>query len=202
MLDEDDLKRIETAVREAEAGTDAEIKVVIARRAADPLRLLLWPALLALAAPAAVLMMHRQASTSLMLSVQVLVFATATMALLVPILRRAIVPPAARRRMTRRLAQEQFFELGLHRTARSTGVLLLISLEEHCAELIADAGAEGALPEAVWRRALDPLLTHARSNQLGDGTVAAIGALGAILHQELPETGQVSNEISDKPAVL
>ena len=81
---------------------------------------------------------------------------------LVPSLRRLLIPIASRRMAARRCARDQFFERGLHLTAARTGILLLVSPVDRYAEIVADAGAQGPLPEDAWRPCLETLVAEAR----------------------------------------
>jgi putative membrane protein len=202
MLSEEDLKRIEATVREAEVGTAAEIKVVIARRATDLVELLLWPALVALALPPFLLLLLPRSSAAMVYLAQLGVLALAGVLLALPSVRRVLVSKAARRRLTRRLAEEQFFACGLHQTAGATGVLLLVAVEEHCAELIADAGAEGILADDTWRPAMEALLSSARAGRLTEGVVAAVERIALVLHTKLPARPADTNEVADRPVLL
>jgi len=121
--------------------------------------------------------------------------------ILLPAVRDRLTPAAARRFRVRQAARDQFFKRGLHRTAARAGVLLYVAPVERCAEIIADAGAAGPLPDEAWRPCLDELLAAARQGRLADGIVGAVTRIGAALralaltspgdHDELPNRAVV-----------
>ena len=102
----------------------------------------------------------------------------------------------------RRCARDQFFERGLHLTAARTGILLLVSPMDRYAEIVADAGAQGPLPEDAWRPCLETLVAEVQGGQLAVGIELALGRLGEILRERLPAGPTDSNEIPDRPVQL
>jgi putative membrane protein len=201
MLTEPELARIEAAIREAERGTSAEIVVAVAapHHGTD---LHLWPAAVALAAPLPVLIAAPRLPGLWLYAIQLGVLALALALLLVPAAHRYLASPAARQARTRRLAREQFFERGLHRTAARTGVLLFLSPGDRCAEIISDAGVEGPLPDEAWRPCLDGLLAEAGKGRLAEGIVTAVGRMGEMLRERLPAGPGDRDEIPNRPVVL
>ena len=101
-----------------------------------------------------------------------------------------------------RLARDQFFELGLHRTSARTGVMLFVSPHDRYVEVIADAGVPGPLPDAAWRPCVDAVRAGAREQRLADGLERALELLGAELRERLPGVGRDRNELPDRPVVL
>jgi putative membrane protein len=201
LLTQDELGRIEAAVRGAERGTTAEIVVVVAGGTAEA-GWLLGPALAALAIPMPVLLAWPRLTPGTLYTVQLAVLAAGLLLGLIPGLRRLLRPGRVRRERTRRLARVQFFERGLHLTAARTGVLLLVAPVDRCAEVIADAGAEGSLPDEIWSGALQTLLAEARQGRLAAGIEAALGTLGEALRARLPADQHDRNEVPDRPVLL
>jgi putative membrane protein len=201
LLTQDELGRIEAAVREAERGTTAEIVVVVAGGTAEA-GWLLGPALAALAIPMPMLLAWPRLTPGTLYTVQLAVLAAGLLPGLIPGLRRLLQPGRVRRERTRRLARDQFFERGLHLTAARTGVLLLVVPADRCAEVIADAGAEGSLPDEIWSGALQTLLAEARQGRLAAGIEAALATLGEALRARLPADQHDRNEVPDRPVLL
>ena len=201
LLTQDELGRIEAAVREAERGTTAEIVVVVAGGTAEA-GWLLGPALAALAIPMPMLLAWPRLTPGTLYTVQLAVLAAGLLLGLIPGLRRLLQPGRVRRERTRRLARDQFFERGLHLTAARTGVLLLVAPADRCAEVIADAGAEGSLPDEIWSGALQTLLAEARQGRLAAGIEAALATLGEALRARLPADQHDRNEVPDRPVLL
>jgi putative membrane protein len=201
LLTQDELARIEAAVREAERGTTAEIVVVVGGGTAEA-GWLLGPALAALAIPLPLLLAWPRLTPGTLYTVQLAVLAAGLLLGLIPALRRLLRPGPVRRERTRRLARDQFFERGLHLTAARIGVLLLVSPADRCAEVIADAGAEGSLPDEIWSGALQTLLAEARQGRLAAGIEAALATLGEALRARLPADQHDRNEVPDRPVLL
>ena len=118
-------------------------------------------------------------------ALQLAVLALGLFLWVVPALRRLLTPVATRRASARRWARDQFFERGLHLTAARTGVLLLVSPADRCAEIVTDAGAQGPLPDDTWRPCIETLLSEARQGRLAAGIELALGTLGPILRERL-----------------
>lgn len=202
LLTEDELQRLEAAVHNAERGTTAEIVVVIVGRPTMDPSWLLWPALVALAVPLAVLLIWPGLPARTVYALQLAMLALGLLCGLVPSLRRLLTSVAARRAKCRRLAREQFFELGLQHTAARTGILMLVSPADRCVEIVADAGAQGALPDATWRPCVDVLLAEAPRGRLTAGIELALDTLGAILRERAPAGLEDRNEVPDRPVLL
>jgi putative membrane protein len=200
-LTEDELGRIEAAVHDAERGTTAEIVVVITGDTVGP-RWLLWSAFVALAVPLVALLAWPGMAPANLYTLQLAVLALGLLLGLVPGLRRLLTPVASRRASARRCARDQFFERGLHLTAARTGVLLLVSPMDRYVEIVADAGAQGPLPDHTWRPCLDMLLAEARRGRLAAGIELALGTLGAVLRERLAAGLEDRNEVPDRPVQL
>ncbi len=200
-LTEAEAARIEAAVGNAERGTTAEIVVVVTGEAVGS-HWLLWPAFVALALPLFVLLACPGVAAGYLYALQLAVLAMGLLLGFVPLLRRLLVPVASRRMAARRCARDQFFERGLHLTAARTGILLLVSPVDRYAEIVADAGAHGPLPEDIWRPCVETLVAEVPRGQLAVGIELALGRLGDILRKRLPAAPEEPNEIPDRPVQL
>ena len=202
LLTEDELQRLEAAVREAERGTTAEIVVAIAGRPTMDPGWLLWPALWS---PWRSLWPYSSwpgLRRGPLYACSSPCWRWASCCGLVPSLRRLLTSVAARRAECRRLARDQFFELGLQLTAARTGILLLVSPADRYVEIVADAGAQGALPDETWRPCVDVLLAEAPRGRLTAGIELALDTLGAILRERAPAGLEDRNEVPDRPVLL
>ena len=85
-----------------------------------------------------------------------------------------------------RRAIEQFLAHGLQMTEARTGALIFVSLAERHAEIVADAGIAAKVPQAVWEEAIAALVGEIRTGRLGEGLVAAVGQVGAVLAAHFP----------------
>jgi putative membrane protein len=84
------------------------------------------------------------------------------------------------------------------RTTGHTGILIYLSMAEHRAEIIADEAIASKVTPEVWGDAMHALLTEIRKGQVGDGMVAAIRKVGAVLAEHLPRAADDQNELPDR----
>lgn len=211
-----DHQRVAAAIRAAEATTDGEISVIVARES-DPYRdvvlhwaLVLgllplalaaaWPAWLARAAS---LFTHwEEPGLRLMLTLLavacVMLFLAGRYLFALPRLRMALTPDATKARRVRRRATMLFRAGTEHRTLSKTGVLLYLSLAEHHAEIVADAAIHGRAPQSSWGEAMAVLIGGLRADRAADGITAAVERIGAVLAEHFPFTGTDPNELPDR----
>lgn len=91
------------------------------------------------------------------------------------------------------------FRIGAEgRTTGRTGILIYLSLAEHRAEIIADVAIASKVSPEVWGDAMHALLGPIRAGQVGEGMVAAIGKVGAVLAEHLPRAADDENELPDR----
>lgn len=201
-LSEPELQRLEAAVRDAERGTTAEIVVVVA---ADPIGVAAWApwsGLIALALSLPLLVVRPDLGAPFLYSLQLAVVLLILLLTRFPRLLCRLAPARDRRRAARRLARDQFFELGLHLTSARTGVMLFVSPHDRYVEVVADAGVPGPLPDAAWEPCVDAVRAGARERRLADGLERALGLLGAELRERLPGVERDRNELPNRPVVL
>ena len=109
----------------------------------------------------------------------------------------ALTPRATIGRRVRRRAIEHF-RAGIEaRTASTTGVLLYLSLLEHRAEIVADRAIAAKVPSEAWGSTMAELVIAIRDGRAGDGIVAAVAGIGAILAEHFPHSGTDPNELPD-----
>ncbi|MFO1049617.1 MAG: hypothetical protein U1E52_17185 [Geminicoccaceae bacterium] len=201
-LSEPELQRIEAAVRDAERGTTAEIVVVVAADPVGGAAWAPWSGLIALALSLPLVLVRPDVGARLLYALQLAVVLLILLLALLPRLLCRLAPARERQRAARRLARDQFFELGLHRTSARTGVLLFVSPHDRYVEVIADAGVPGPLPDAAWQPCVDAVRDEARAQHLAAGLERALELLGAELRERLPGMGDDRNELPDRPVVL
>ncbi len=113
-------------------------------------------------------------------------------------LRLFLTPPATKHRRVRRRAIAIFQAAAAGRTAHKTGVLIYLSLAERRAEIVADEAIHKLTDEHTWGEAMHVLIEQVREGRAGDGIVAAIERVGAVLAEHFPRSADDSNEIPDK----
>ncbi|MCY1365428.1 hypothetical protein D9M69_522730 [compost metagenome] len=85
----------------------------------------------------------------------------------------------------------------MHITEHRTGILLFVSMAEHYAEVIADAGIHARVEQEEWNGIVATLIHHASRKQIAEGFVLAIGQAGILLEMHFPAGDNDINELDD-----
>lgn len=217
-LSKADHAKVTAAVAAAERHTDGEIVTIVARRSDAyhdvglhwaVLAMLLVLALLA-TFPGAVDAVHlltggawnEHVSTGTALTVATVLSAVTFLLvrylLAIPALRMALTPGATKTRRVHARALTLFRAAAEHRTVAATGVLLYLSLDEHRAEIVADAGIHSRVSADVWGHAMAALLEAVKDGRPGDGMAAAVAEIGVVLAEHFPRSAGNPNELPDR----
>ena len=94
-------------------------------------------------------------------------------------------------------AQIEFYESNIHKTAGDTGVLLLVSLMEHRAVVLADEAIDEKVPYETWEEVIRVMIDGIKKGHVGLGLAAAIERCGEILAEEFPIAEDDENELRD-----
>lgn len=113
-------------------------------------------------------------------------------------LRLALTPGATKHRRVRRRALAIFKSAAERRTTGRTGILIYLSMAERRAEIIGDEAITKVTTPETWGDAMTSLLIEVKEGRVGDGIVAAIERVGAVLTEHFPRTAEDVNEIPDK----
>jgi putative membrane protein len=113
-------------------------------------------------------------------------------------LRVALTPGATKQRRVRRRAVTVFKAAAERRTVGRTGILIYLSMAERRAEIVADEAILKVTDEHTWGEAMTALIADVREGRPGDGIVAAIERVGAVLAEHFPRSAGDTNEIPDK----
>jgi putative membrane protein len=113
-------------------------------------------------------------------------------------LRLALTPRSTKTRRVRRRAVMLFKTGGERRTIGRTGILIYLSMAEHRAEIIGDEAITAVTTPETWGEAMAALITEVKAGRPGDGIVAAVELIGAVLAEHFPKTSADTNEIPDK----
>jgi putative membrane protein len=135
---------------------------------------------------------------TLLMVLSVLKFTIALLALRWMPLRLLLTPAATKHRRVRRRALAIFEAAAAGRTSGRTGILIYVSLAERRAEIIGDEAITGVTTPDTWGEAMAALLVEVREGRFGDGIVAAVERIGAVLTEHFLRSAQDSNEIPDK----
>lgn len=217
-LNEADHKRVSDAVAEAERTTDGEIVTIVARRSDAyhdaGLHWAIGAVFLALSVIAAFPAHFRAFCASLLqnwehevedwklltvlLALLVAKFLIVRYALAWTPLRMALTPASTKARRVRRRAITLFRAVAQGRTRGRTGVLIYLSLDEHRAEIVADASINEKVTPDVWGDAMAALIEAARDGRTADGMIEAVRQVGAILSRHFPHLDDNPNELPDR----
>jgi putative membrane protein len=113
-------------------------------------------------------------------------------------LRLLLTPGATKHRRVRRRAVAIFQAAAAGRTAGKTGILIYVSMAERRAEIVADEAIHKLTDDHAWGEAMHALIADVREGRPGDGIVAAIERVGAVLAEHFPRSADDKNEIPDK----
>jgi putative membrane protein len=198
-LTDADRARIAAAIAAAERRTSGELVAVVAA-AADDYRYvsLLWPALAALLLPALLLTAFPALDAWLLYLAQIALFVALALLGQLPRLRMALVPAAIKRQRAGRLAREQFFAQGLHRTQGRTGVLIFVAVAEHHVEILADRGIDGVVPPGTWDQAVARFVERVRGGEVAEGFLATIALVGERLAAHFPGAADDPDELPNR----
>lgn len=82
-------------------------------------------------------------------------------------------------------------------TAGHTGVLVLVSLEESHAAVVADKEIADKLPEEYWHTPQGTIMAGLKANKHAEGIIAAVDLIGAELARHFPRQSDDRNELPD-----
>ncbi|KAB2668077.1 TPM domain-containing protein [Ochrobactrum sp. LMG 5442] len=203
LIGAEDHARIAEAIRKAEAETSGEIYAVLARSSDDYFFAAGFVAtcgiLLASVVVAFLAHWYWFDVRLPMFGLAVLAaFLTAMLVLWVfPAIRMLLVPRRIRYRRAHLNALQQFLARNVHITEHRTGILLFVSMAEHYAEVIADAGINARVEQDEWNAIVATLVHHASRAQVAEGFVLAIGQAGLLLETHFPAGADNVNELDD-----
>lgn len=202
LFSKDEEERISAAISAAERKTSGEIVAVVTESSESYLYVpFLWAAIVALFVPWPLIHFTWMPVQYIYL-IQLAVFALLVLLLWPKRVRTALVPRSCRHAHARRRAVEQFVVQNLHTTKGRTGVLIFVSVAERHAEILADTGIAGKVPEGTWQEIVDRLTSEIGHGRAADGFVHAIKSTGAHLAKHFPPGTADPNELPDHLIVL
>ncbi|MGU3667601.1 TPM domain-containing protein [Methylobacterium sp. A49B] len=202
VLTADAQARLARVVARAEAGTSGEIVVMVCRQAGAYRSVVLLAVLVAaLILPWPLIALTAWSAASILLAQAALV-AFLLLASQQERLRLALVPRSLRRARAREAARRAFWSRGLSRTRARTGVLLYLSLAERHAEIVADLGVLGRIPQEVWDGVLNDLVPALGRGEVEAGLTVAVERVGARLADHLPAGPDDPDELPNRVIVV
>ncbi len=110
---------------------------------------------------------------------------------------RLLTPRSDQMRQVDLRAQIEFYELEMSQTQDRTGILLLVSLMEHRAVVLADRSIAGKLDAKVWQELVDLMIQGVKRGDLAAGMTQAIQRCGELLSPHFPIAADDINELRD-----
>ena len=115
----------------------------------------------------------------------------------------ALPPLRVLRHLTpRERALEVFGLLGVWDTEENAGVLVYLLLADRDVEIVADRGIDRRVAPGAWQGICARMEAAFRESRFVDGVLIGIDEISALLAAYFPHTGNVPNELPDKPVVL
>ena len=98
----------------------------------------------------------------------------------------------------RKLAEEEFFKLGIDKTRDKTGIIIFFLLEARQFYILADGGINRKVPEKTWDTIKDEMQEHFLEGRFSEGIIHGIERVGKILGEHFPIKPDDTNEISNR----
>jgi putative membrane protein len=112
-------------------------------------------------------------------------------------LKRLFIGIRRKEEAVRLRAERAFFERGLYRTKKNTGVLFFLSLLERKVWVLADKGIHEKMDEGTLNRFADEVSKGVREGRAYDALSQAIREIGALLSRHFPVSGDDVDELPD-----
>lgn len=135
---------------------------------------------------------------SLALAVGILKFAAVWLIQLWKPLKFLLIPGPIKSARVRARAVEIFKASAESRTHGHTGILIYLSMDEHRAEIVADAAIVDKVEPEVWGEAMAAMLAEIKQSHVGAGMAAAVERVGAVLAEHFPRAAGDRNELPDR----
>jgi hypothetical protein len=95
-----------------------------------------------------------------------------------------------------------FARLRVWDTHHNAGVLIYLLLADRRVELVADRGIHSKVGNAAWEAICGEMQQEFARGQFERGVVIGVRAIGDLLAEHFPPSGEGKNELPDKPVVL
>jgi len=115
---------------------------------------------------------------------------------------RLIVPKKLRNRKVQERATRYFMESGVYNTKDRTGILIFISIMEQRVELLADSGINELISPEKWQNIVDNIIKGIRQKEIADHLVESISECGNLLAEHFPIQTDDKNELTDDIEIL
>ena len=193
-------ERLKTMTREAESRTIGEIVVIVVDRSdhyieAEVLGSVLLGSLLSLILT--VLFFHSSIWSYIPLTF-IFFFPCWFLFIRVEALKKLFIGIRKKEETVRLRAERAFFEKGLYRTKKNTGVLFFLSLLERKVWVLADKGIHEKMDQGTLDRFANEVSRGIKEGRACDALSKAIQEIGALLSQHFPITPDDTDELPDE----
>jgi len=110
--------------------------------------------------------------------------------------------PLFRNQPPRERALDIFSRLRIWDTADNNGVLIYLLLADRDVEIIADRGIDRRVDQGEWQAICTRMEAAFAQSRYGEGIVAGVAEISALLARHYPRTAGAQNELPDRPVVL
>ena len=192
-------ERLKTVTREVESKTIGEIVVMVVDHSdhyieAEVLGSILLGSLLSLILT--VLFFHSSIWTYIPLSF-IFFFPCWILFIKVGVLKRLFIGIRRKEEAVRQRAERAFFEKGLYKTKKNTGVLFFLSLLERKVWVLADKGIYEKMDQETLNRFANEVSRGVREGRACEALSQAIQEIGALLSKHFPITPDDTDELPD-----
>ena len=201
-LTNEDVQRIEQAIKTAETKTSGEIVPVIVRRSSTighvPLILMsLFVAIYMLVDGPGWQYENLGAHWAWYFVDTAALLALSTLLARMPLFQRILTSRYDQLAQVDMRAELEYYGSNISHTKDATGMLLFVSLMEHRAIVLADHSIDERVDSEVWEEVCDLLVQGMKKGDIERGFVAAIERCGEILTAEFPIGDDDTNELYD-----
>ena len=116
----------------------------------------------------------------------------------VEVLKKLFIGIRRKEEAVRLRAERAFFERGLYRTKKNTGVLFFLSLLERKVWVLADKGIHEKMDQGTLNRFANEVSKGIREGRACDALSQAIQEIGALLSRHFPITADNVDELPDE----
>lgn len=113
----------------------------------------------------------------------------------IPALKMGLIGKQIKDRVVWARAIRMFYDRGLYKTKKHTGVLFLLSLLERKVVVLADKGIHGKIPQGTLNRFADMVSKGVREGRACDALCDAITGIGDLLWEHYPITDADTDEL-------
>ncbi|TNJ39884.1 hypothetical protein FGF66_02835 [Chlorobaculum thiosulfatiphilum] len=198
-LSDEERRRIEETVREAEASTSGEIVVMAVGESSNyPSAIMAASGAISLVLAVGGTMLYGSESMWVFLMLFALFFIASNEAVKrFSALKRPFVSHAEIAEEVEEAAIHSFYHRKVHETRDRTGILIYISLYEHSVRVLADSGIDAVVGKQVWQGVVDTITKGIRDGRQGEAIRQAVGICGKLLSQHFPRKADDANELAD-----